>query len=424
MTTVAYRGQMPAREVLPNGLVVIASESHATPAVTISASVRAGSVHDPAPLPGLAYFASRVLDRGTTLRTADAIAEELDGRGVTLTVRVTRHLFNVSCTCLAEDFDSMLDLVGDVVMRPTFPEQEVETRRREIVTAIRQDEDNPAAMAYEGVLGLLYPGGHPYGRRLKGTVTTIEAVMRQALQEFHSTRFSPSALSLVVVGDVTAAQVVEAAGRTLGEWRGPSVEEGVLPPAPNPAERRRLVIPMMNKAQADIAYGLIAIRRLDPAYHAFVVLNNVLGQYALGGRLGDSIRERQGMAYYVFSSFDGLVGESPLLIRAGVNPQNVDRTLASIDEELSAMMSSGITERELRESKQYLIGSMPLMLETSAGIAAFLQTVEYFGLGLDYDRRLPSLIGEVRQEQVNELARRFLAPERAAVVVAGPYEGR
>ena len=122
-------------------------------------------------------------------------------------------------------------------------------------------------------------------------------------------------------------------------------------------------------------------------------MNNALGQYAIGGRLGDSIRERQGMAYYVFSSLDATVVEGPLLIRAGVSPANVDRAVASIDEELVRLTRDGLTEKELTESRQYLIGSMPRTLETNAGIATFLQTVEFFGLGLDYDVRVPDLLG-------------------------------
>jgi zinc protease len=178
---------------------------------------------------------------------------------------------------------------------------------------------------------------------------------------------------------------------------------------------------MMNKAQADIAYGFVAIRRRDPAYYACWLMNNALGQYSIGGRLGDSIRERQGMAYYVSSSLDANVVEGPLVIRAGVSPANVDRAIASIDEELVLQRRDGLTAKELDESRRYLIGSMPRALETNAGIAAFLQTEEFFGLGLDYDMRLPDLLGAVTLDEANAAARRLLDPGRATVVIAGPY---
>src|SRR5581483_9454130 len=207
-----------------------------------------------------------------------------------------------------------------------------------------------------------------------------------------------------------------------GEWRGGAPVPIALPEPPDVQARRQHVIPMMNKSQTDIAYGFITIRRSDPDYYAYWLLNNVLGQYALGGRLGDSIRERQGMAYYVSSVFDANIAPGPLVIRAGVSAANVERAIGSIDEELALLCRAGVTQKELDESRQYLIGSLPRALETNGGIAQFLQTVEFFGLGLDYDLRLPSILGAVRLDDVNEAARHALDPARATVVVAGPYQ--
>ena len=148
---------------------------------------------------------------------------------------------------------------------------------------------------------------------------------------------------------------------------------------------------MMNKAQADVVYGFAGIRRSDPDYTAFSVMNNALGQYAIGGRLGDSIRERQGMAYYVFSSLDATFGPGPFSIRAGVAAANVEKTIASIDAELTAILEKGFTAQEIDESKSYMIGAIPRQLETNAAIASFLLTVDTFDLGMDYDERLPGL---------------------------------
>ena len=141
----------------------------------------------------------------------------------------------------------------------------------------------------------------------------------------------------------------------------------VVPPVTPAAARTRVVIPMMNKSQADIAYGFTTITARDPAYYAFWLMNVAFGQYAIGGRLGDSIRERQGMAYYVSSSLDANVAPGPLTIRAGVSPANVDRAVASIDEEIARLVRDGLTAQELDESRRYLIGSIPRALETNGG---------------------------------------------------------
>jgi zinc protease len=227
-----------------------------------------------------------------------------------------------------------------------------------------------------------------------------------------------------MVGDVATAQAIAAAEQAFGSWNGTAPATVDLQPAPAAQERRVRVIPMMNKAQTDIGYGFTSIRRSDPTYYGYWLMNNILGQYSLGGRLGDSIRERQGMAYYAFSGLDANVIPGPLTVRAGVSPANVERAVASIDEELRKMANEGPTDKEIAESKQYLIGSMPRTLETNLGIATFLQTEEFFKLGLDYDQRVPGLLQAVTRDQVHELARRTLDPAKATVVVAGPYSGR
>jgi len=183
-----------------------------------------------------------------------------------------------------------------------------------------------------------------------------------------------------------------------------------------------VTVPMMNKAQADLAYGFVGIRRSHPDYTAFSVMNNALGQYAIGGRLGDSIRERQGMAYYVFSSLDASLGAGPFSIRAGVSAENVERAIASIDTELEAVLATGFTEQEIDESKSFLVGSMPRQLETNAAIASFLLTTDFFDLGLDYDLRLPGLIQSVTVNAATAAARQLLDPSRATIAVAGPWQ--
>jgi zinc protease len=422
MTTASQKGLAASRTVLDNGAVVISKEAHTVPAVTINVGVRAGSIYDTNELVGLSHLASRVLDRGTRQKTSDQIAEAFDERGVSLTVGANRHVLTVSCTCLSEDFEAMLDLIGEIVREPAFPDQEIETRRGEVLNAIRQDEDNPAAMAMQALFAILYPDQHPYGRPSKGTVETVSRITRQNLIDFHRARFAPAATTAIIVGDVDQERAVAAGRRVFASWRQGALDEVTLPHPPANRSRQERVIPMMNKAQADIAYGFTTIVRSDPRYYAYTLMNNALGQYGIGGRLGDSIRERQGMAYYVFSSFDANVVEGPLIVRAGVNPANVDRAVASIDEEMRRLAGEGLTSAELADCKQYLIGSIPRLLETNGAIATFLQTAEFFGLGLDHDLRLPSLLDAVTLEDANAAARDALDVSRAAVVIAGPYQ--
>ena len=420
MTTAAVRGLSPVRTVLASGAVAIVQETSTTPAVTINATVRAGGVHEPSDRPGLAYLLGRVLDRGTESRSADVLAEELDDRGVSLRVTTSRHATVVGCTCLAEDFDRVLAIVLDIVRRPLFPEHEFAKRQVECLSAIRQDEDNPSVRAVEALFELLYGATHPYGRRAKGSLESVQRITRQDLQAFHARRFHPAALSLAVVGHVTPGHALARAEIELDGWSGSALDEPSLPPPPAALARRQLRIDLPGKSQSEIAYGFTAISRLDPRYDAYFVMNNILGQFGLGGRLADNIRERQGMAYYAFSAFDPSVGIGPLIVRAGVDPDNVTRALDAIDQEVRVMGTDGATAEELAQTKQFLIGSIPRTLETNSGIASFLQSEEQFGLGLDYDRRLADDIRAVTLEQVREAAAELLHPDRAAVAVAGP----
>jgi zinc protease len=402
-------------------MVVVAKETRKTPAVTLNLAIRAGALCDPADACGAMHLLSKVIDRGTASRTADDIADALESRGASVATAINRHTLSMFCTCLTEDFDAVLDIIGDLVVNPTFPGAEVRTRQGEVVTAIAQDEDSPYVTALLRLLALLYGASHPYGRPIKGTAENVLRLTRDRLLALHGERFAPSVTSLVIVGDVSPVRAVDAAARVFGDWNAPPPPSVQLEPPPVAATRRRLVVPMMNKAQADIAYGFTTIVRSDPAYYAVSLMNNVLGQYALGGRLGDSIRERQGMAYYVSSAFEANPIAGPLLIRAGMAPGNVDRAIASIDEELRRIRADGVTARELDESRQYLVGAMPRQLETSAGIAGFLQNAEFFGLGLDFDARLPEYLAAVTLDEVHAAARRLLDPDRAAIVIAGPY---
>jgi zinc protease len=415
----------PRRVTLDNGVTVIAKSNHTTPAVSMLIGVRTGAFSDPPDRDGTAALCARVLDRGTVTRSADAIADDLDGRGASLSVAAGRHQMAIAATTLAEDFGAVLALAADVARHPRFADGEIDTRRDQLITTIKQEEDNPASMAVDAFAKALY-GAHPYARKVRGTIAGLEHIKRQDLVRFHQKGFDPPAITVIVVGDVEEDAAIAAVSKLFADWTTSTKVTGEKPPitvpdAPLNGERRLVAVPMMNKAQADVAYGFIGIRRSDPDYTAYSVMNNALGQYAIGGRLGDSIRERQGMAYYVYSSLDATFGPGPFSIRAGVAAANVEKTIASIDAEITEILDKGFTAKEIDESKSYMIGAIPRQLETNAAIASFLLTCDTFALGLDYDERLPGLIGAVTKDAADAAAKRLLDPARATVAVAGPW---
>lgn len=415
------KGLRPVRTELDNGVVILAQESGTAPAVAINATFFAGSAQDPAGLPGVAYLTRRVIDRGTAGRSAADIASALDDRGVSLRVAAARDTFSLSCDCLAEDLGPLLDLIADIVREPAFPESEIDRRRVEAITSIGQDEDNPAVRAIDILVEMLYGATHPYGRRFKGTVESLGAIERHQLVDFHARFLRPSALRVAIVGDVPPAVALGLAGSAFTDWSGPPALLQTVPPPCPPSTRAMRLESMPGKPQADIGYGFTTIRRLDPWYYAYWMMNNILGQFGLGGRLADNIRERQGMAYYAYSTLEARASEGPLIIRAGVDPANVERTIAAMDDEVRLLGSAGPTISEFEDSRESLIGSIPRMLETNEGIAEFLLTAEQFGLGVDHDRRLPGLLRDVTLDDVREAASEVLDPAKASIVVAGPH---
>jgi zinc protease len=418
--TRAWPGLRPARRVLANGLVALARASHDVPIVSISVGLDAGLLREPADTPGAAHFVTRVLDRGSLFHDAAELSDTLDSRGASLAIAAGRHQIAVSCTCLAEDFDAILGLVSEVVTTPTFPASEIETRRAHILTAIRQDEDNPFAVASDASLGALYPAGHPYGRPLMGTAASVASLCRDDLVSFHKARIAPGSSSVVVAGDVEAARAFDQIERCFGSWQRLAEPVPDTPPVQRLPERRVIRRTVRDKSQADLAYSMLGVPRFHSSYYAVWLMNHVLGEYGLGGRLGARIREREGRAYYAYSGFEAHTLEAPIVVRVGVNPADIDQALAAVDEEVARMAAEGPTADELQDAVRYLAGSIPRMFETSAGVAQFLQTVQYFELDLDYDRRLPDLLAAVSREAVSDAARRHLRPDAAAIAIAGP----
>ena len=424
MSTSLARGLTPAREVLDNGVVVLAQANRSSPVVAINATFACGSVNDPPGLPGVAYLVRRTIDRGTNLYSAGEIAEILDDRGVSLWISAARHSFSIACMCLSEDFDAILDLIAEIARAPVFPVEEIDRRRLQAITSLREAKDDPSTVAIDLLHEELYGATHPYGRPVKGTVSGLELTRRHHLVEYHSRHMVPGALRLAVAGDVAPGRAIDQAARAFGDWAGDALpDEPLAPPRPR-MERTVRVHHMPGKVQADIGYGFPAIRRMDPRYYAFWMMNNVLGQFGLGGRLADNIRERQGMAYYAYSTLEASVAEGPLVIRAGVDPANVERAIEAIDAEVRELGAVGPTVGEVEDTRASLIGSIPRMLETNENIAEFLLQAELFGLGLDFDRRLPGLLQAVTVDDVREAAASVLDPETATVVVAGPPASR
>lgn len=421
MTTPTHNGIAGAiRHVLPNGVVALIQRNPSTPTVSVRGEVRIGAVHEPAEHSGLAVFAGAALIRGAGERSFQQIVEETEARGCSVNAGGGLHSSGFGGKALAEDLPLVLEILADMLARPRFPEAEVSRLRNQLLIGLRESEQETGTQASRAARRLLYPPEHPYSRLSGGTPETLQALGRDELAGFHA-RYHPALTTLAVVGDVEPAAVLELLERHLGGWRVAAPPAPIeLPPAPPLDAPRRTDVPMSGKIQSDLVWAVHGLRRTDPDYYAALLANMILGQLGMGGRLGENLRERQGMAYYCYSGLEADLGAGPWAAVAGVNPANVERALAGILHEVRTFTENGPDASELEDAKAYLTGSMVLGLETNDGVAGALLAIERYGLGLDYIERYPAIIGAVDRDQLVETARRYLSTDRYVVAVAGP----
>jgi len=409
------------RRRLDGGVVALVRESRAVSAATVGGYLPAGAGRDPAGREGLALLTASMLTRGTAGHTSESLALLLDTLGASLSVHADTEGVGFSVRCLSEDMDRLLDLLAEVLTRPTFPPGEVEKQRVKLITGIRESRHDTRAMADKTFREAAYPAGHPHHRTPEGEEETVAALTPEDLAGFHRRWYQPEGAVVAVVGDVEAARVLERLDAALATWRrGAAPEPLVVPPAGPAASVQRRTVAIPGKAQADIVLGVPGFARMSPDYYPGMMADLILGRLGLMGRLGATVRDEEGLAYYVYSQAQAGFLAGPWAVRAGVNPQNIGRAIDGILREIRGLQREPVRDGELSDAQDYLIGSLAVRLETDAGIAQALLDMELFQLGLDYLLRYPSLIKAVTPEQIGAAAARYLSLDGYTVATAVP----
>lgn len=407
------------RHVLPNGMVALIQRNPSTPTVSVVGEVRAGAVHEPAARAGVAALTGAALIRGAGRRSFQQIVAETEERGCSVNAAGGLHTSGFGGKALVEDLPLVLEILSDMLARPTFPANELERLRGQFLMSLRESEQETGTRATRAARELLYPAEHPYSRLSSGTLETVQALGRDELAAFHA-GYSPAGATVAVVGDVEPAAVIEELERRFGPWSPGPPPPLALPDVPPLAGVRRRDIPMAGKVQSDVVWAVHGLARDDPDYYAAMMGNLILGRLGMGGRLGENVRENQGMAYYCYSGLDADLGAGPWSAVAGVSPENVERAIEAIIHEVRRFAAEGPTAQELADARDFRTGSLVLGLETNDGIAGTLLAIERHGLGLDFIDRYPAIIGAITAEQIVEVARRFLSTEAYVLAVAGP----
>jgi zinc protease len=410
------------RHELPNGIVLLTWENFTNPTVVVSGYLEVGSCDETPQQAGLASFTASALTRGTVHRTFDQIYEEVESVGASIGVSAGVYHTGFGIKCLAEDLPRILDVLADVLRHPTFPPQEVDKLRGEIITDLEERAHDTRRMAALTFRELAYPPDHPYSRSVDGYIETVSPLTAEDLARFYQAHYTPQGMVIAVVGAVEAAHAREMIERAFGDWNGPAPQRPPSPPVFPPEEVQQKFVPIPGKTQTDIVLGYPGPARTDPAFLDAVLCNTVLGVFGMMGRLGDKVRDEQGLAYYSYSRIEGGRGPGPWTVIAGVNPANVERALESIRAEIRRICQEPVPPEELADSQSFLVGSLPLRLETNEGVAAAILDMEQYGLGLDYLQRYGDLIRAITPERVLAAAQRWLNPDAYVLALAGPPE--
>lgn len=410
------------RRELPNGIVVLFRPNMNSLSVVVTGYLSAGAIFEPDDKLGLAGFTALTLMRGTAQHDFQQIYDRLESSGASLGIDGGTHSAGFYGHALAEDLDLLTETLAETLRQPAFPTDQVERLRDQLLTglAIRaQDTSEMAALAFDEIVY----AGHPYRRPEDGYPETIRAIRREDLAAFHAEHFGPREMVISIVGGVASEQALDSVTRFLGDWENPKQPaQPDLPPLKPLGETISRQVNIPGKSEADIVMGVAGPPRNSPDFLAASLGNNILGQFGMMGRIGESVRERSGLAYHASSSLSGGIGPGPWLFIAGVDPKNLEKVIALISQEISRFVNEPVTSEELADSQANYIGRLPLSLESNAGVASALLNLERYKLGLDYYQRYPDRIWAISAEEILETAQRYLHPDRMAITTAGSFE--
>jgi zinc protease len=402
---------------LANGLTVIHHYNPALPLVSARLVFRSGSDANPLDQPGLSGFTAQMLQEGTATRGAPQIADEIAQLGAFLDSTSSGDASVVSLLSLRSTFAPALDVMADVVQHPAFPHAEVERQRASRLGDLTQQRDNPELVAAVAAAGALYGARHPYGYGQLGTEPAIRATTRDDLYQFWRRHYVPDNAALVVSGDITRDELKALAEARFLGWPRADIDPARLGP-PATTKSRLVMVDKPGAPQTALRVATIGTTRKTPDYPALQVMNAALGGL-FSSRINNNLREAKGYSYGVFSQFRYDRTPGPFVIAGSVRTDVTAPSVAEIFKELRAMRERAMPADELAGARNSQVLSLPGQFETNAGIAGSLAETYVFDLPLDYYRTLPAQFSRVTAQDVQGVARKYLAPEQMIVVAVG-----
>jgi predicted Zn-dependent peptidase len=406
------------RHVLPNGLVVITETMQHVRSVSVGVWVRNGSRREVPAENGLAHFLEHMVFKGTERRSAEHIAREMDSVGGMLDAFTSKEQICFNAKVLDEHLPIAFDVIADLVLRPKLDGNDVKKERQVVLEEIKMDLDNPEYLLHDLFTRGFWPD-HSLGRPILGTPDTVKKFDREALCNRFKNWFAPDHILVTAAGNITHEQVLALVEKEFGHLKPQNVKED------DPVPTTAAPIILQKKGDLEQVHLCLGVPSLPLAHErrfGVAVLNNLLGG-GMSSRLFQNIREKQGLAYAVFSELTPYSDAGMLTVYAGTAKETIGQVLDMTIAEFRAMKESPVSEEELLRAKNHLKGSLMLSLESTSSRMSNLARQElYFHRFSTLDEILAS-IEAVTREEVQSLAKEFFQPDRIAATVLGPING-
>lgn len=406
------------KTILPNGLVVLTEPMDHVYSVSVGIWVRVGSRREPADLNGISHFIEHMVFKGTSRRTAEDIAQEVDAIGGMLDAFTSKEMVCFNARVLDEHLPKVFDVVADMVLEPKFADEDIAREQSVIMEEIRMTQDNPEDLVHE-LFTQNFWNSHPLGKPILGTQETVSAFDRKALQDWFRRCYAPNNLVVTAAGHLTHAQLVDLVAERFANVA--RIPDGFTDSRPEPAPHITLRT-KRELEQVHVCLGVPALPMTDRRRFAVSVLNNVLGG-GMSSRLFQNIRERLGLAYAIFSEMSSYRDAGVLSIYAGTSLETVDQLVQCVVEELRRLRDEPLSEEELRRAKDHLKGATLLALEGSGSRMSNLARYHIYFNRHFTPQELIAMLESVTADEVQQLAREFFRPEQVAASVVGNLNG-
>lgn len=420
LAPVAFNLAQPFETTLENGLKIVVFEDRKLPLVSLRLFFRSGDINEPADSVGLNSAVASMLSEGTENYSSRELAEEIERLGASLSASSGSDTTSVAASSLTLYSSDILRLMAEMVLRPTFPEEELDLYRRNTIDGLKFQRSQANFLAEEQMARIIF-GAHPYSK-VSPSAADVEKLTREQLVGHRTKTFVPNNAVMIVVGDVSRDDFIGEIKQHFGDWEPGEVSAATFEAPPTRSSRSITIVDRKGSAQANIVIANGAIERNHPDYFRAIVMNQVLGAGA-SSRIFMNIREDKGYTYGAYSKFDMRRLGGAFEATAEVRTDVTGPSLKEFFYEFERIRTDEVSQQELDDAKNYLAGVFPIRAETQEGLTGFIVQQQVYELPDDCLQTYRDQISAITIDDVSDAAEKYVLPDEMAIVIVGDAEG-